>query len=213
MRKKRSTRRGRAGKSLCFLAFLLLLLVTIGGYGLTPAAALRQSEGTWGIGRTEKLWTRDISGWWRADRLILSANDRTVLFSVAHRSWQSGWESRDGLAVDRTGGGVCRGDIYSLPVGDGGAVRYLFGWVEGPSAARVEVDLCENPGEAEYLAHFVTEQKDWFWRERTAYFLVEIPPEDWPPVRISQIRITVLDGAGNQLECRYTDLDPWTHRF
>lgn len=182
-RKRKAVRRILTAAAVLILAnhFLLIGL-------LFPFQALRRCEERAGTGRTAVVcrdWAREV-GW--NCFMYLTGNERAVLFSGISLE-PLGWSEDDGLVLDCTKG---------LPLyagwrgtGDGGRVYilYVFGRVDDPDIARLEVQVqyeeWETPGGARHTAlTWRSGREDWMERDGRYYFLFRTyPPFNWTSFR------------------------------
>lgn len=194
-RKRELTRRQKVLCRLAIAALVLVVMNYVGTYGLTPGHARRLAEGAMDCGRTRVI--KDLgpaplerTAW---NRLYLSANKRSVLFTAAQYRLSDGWEARGPFCIDCTTdapahGAVCR--VYSMwseepekpedrddpsKWSNYDEVWYLFGRVDDPDAAclRGRVVLREEKGEEdlEVLAEVDSERWEWLEKDGECYFI------------------------------------------
>lgn len=194
-RKKELTRRQKALRRLAIAALVLVVMNYVGSYGLTPGHAIRLAEEAMDCGRTKVIKDLGPAPVEHDDpnRLYLSANERSVLFTAAQYRLSDGWEAREPFCIDCTTDAPAYGAVYRVysmwseepekpedrddpsKWSNYDEVWYLFGRVDDPRATQLRGRVVlreEKEGEdLEVLAEVNSERWEWLQKDGESYFL------------------------------------------
>lgn len=213
MRGKRTKGYRSRGEKLCRRGALLLLLVlvnvTLGGYGLTPRDGIRPSEEVANLGRTEVIRSLGSTGIRGAglSRSYLCANENGMLFALARFSGFTGWGDQGFAVIDcsqssAVHSGTC--SVSKLREGEDNWRWFLFGRVDAEEGVLLRAELGTRyggPGMEWTTAETVEiPSSQWFEKDGHTYFLRELPRYDREEGRPGwDVRLTLTGGEGRIL--------------
>lgn len=185
------TRRHRALRYTAILVVLLAYMTVADGYKLLPGQAVRYTEETYNLKRTEivtrLLPPREMKLFPAA--VYLSGNDNALLLSGVRFNLLYGWMDFGGSPLDCSRPAPIHVGAWlaSRRVGDGEAIYpqadYLFGRVDDPAVAEVRVRLCwreytDDPPEYFTDQVITISAGDMLERGGVRYFVVPYAPEE-----------------------------------
>lgn len=204
-RRPQPSRRRRTLRRVLTAAAVIFLVNRIFMVGLLfPIQAVRQSEEREGTGRTAVVcrdWAPDID--W-SSLMYLTENENALLFSRAFLT-PYGWMYGFGAAVDCWEPAPVHGGWWGATQKDGGHVLYVFGRVDSPDIARLEVQLQYEDwhagGERRTALTWNSERADWMEKNGRSYFLFRTyPPFDWSSYESSVYPLALgYDQARNEI--------------
>lgn len=207
--KRHLTRRQSALLRLGALVLALILLGTVGGYGFTPAKALRDVERAKGTGRTRVIRNLgrlpiqgvDIGG-------TLSVNERALVLQLSHFHIRSGWQTYGNYVVDLTDDTPVHAGALMLhtfeQIGSDWMYHrmemvnlgFFFGRVDDPEIAQLEL----RAGVHQWSDHpdLIREVTDTWTRTGVErYFLLEL--ELGESTYLDWYELTACDADGREL--------------
>ncbi|WP_295751355.1 hypothetical protein [uncultured Oscillibacter sp.] len=188
MKRKRMRPRNRTAFRRVLIALAALFLVNhflMTGL-LFPIQAIRRCEERAGTGRTAVVrrdWAPEI---YKTGLIYLTENETVTMLSAARLSLY-GWTEVYGVPVDCTGEGPIHGGWWSFVRLEKAGRFYVFGRVDDPEIARLEVYFM-RPGDPQgeerigrVHGNFGVRREDSGWMEKDgqSYFLFETNLVDW----------------------------------
>ena len=188
MKRKRMRPRNRTAFRRVLIALAALFLVNhflLTGL-LFPIQAIRRCEERAGTGRTAVVrrdWAPEI---YKTGLIYLTENETVTMLSAARLSLY-GWTEVYGVPVDCTGEGPIHGGWWSFVRLEKAGRFYVFGRVDDPEIARLEVYFMrpDDPQGEERIGRvhgkYVVRREDSGWMEKDgqSYFLFETNLVDW----------------------------------
>lgn len=188
MKRKRMRPRNRTAFRRVLIALAALFLVNhflLTGL-LFPIQAIRRCEERAGTGRTAVVrrdWAPEI---YKTGLIYLTENETVTMLSGARLSLY-GWTEVYGVPVDCTGEGPIHGGWWSFVRLEKAGRFYVFGRVDDPEIARLEVYFMrpDDPQGEERIGrvhgNFGVRREDIGWMEKDgqSYFLFETNLVDW----------------------------------
>ncbi len=213
MKKEKLVSRRRRALRMAVRAAVILFLVNhflLTGL-LFPFQALRRHEERQGTGRTAVV-RRDRAPEVHWSHLIyLTENENVTMLSGAYLTFL-GWTDAFGMAVDCSKKDApLYGGWWSMSREEEPSLFYVFGRVDGPDIARLEVRvLYEDWRDGEPIPReafsWASGREDWMEKDGRYYFLFRRYPVDWGgyPSGFSVIAIG-YNGEGNEIVRRELD--------
>ncbi len=188
MKRKRMRPRNRTAFRRVLIALAALFLVNhflLTGL-LFPIQAIRRCEERAGTGRTAVVrrdWAPEI---YKTGLIYLTENETVTMLSAARLSLY-GWTEVYGVPVDCTGEGPIHGGWWSFVRLEKAGRFYVFGRVDDPEIARLEVYFMrpDDPQGEERIGrvhgNYGVRREDSGWMEKDgqSYFLFETNLVDW----------------------------------
>jgi len=188
MKRKRMRPRNRTAFRRVLIALAALFLVNhflLTGL-LFPIQAIRRCEERAGTGRTAVVrrdWAPEI---YKTGLIYLTENETVTMLSAARLSLY-GWTEVYGVPVDCTGEGPIHGGWWSFVRLEKAGRFYVFGRVDDPEIARLEVYFMrpDDPQGEERIGrvhgNYGVRREDIGWMEKDgqSYFLFETNLVDW----------------------------------
>lgn len=205
------TRRQKALRRTAILAALLVLMTVFDGYKVLPGQAIRYTEETYNLRRTETV-SRLLPPWEMGlfpAVVYLSGNENALLLSGVRFHLLYGWMDFGGSPLD------CSKDapihvgawLAHRRKGEGDSrAEYLFGRVDDPAVAEVRVRLCWK-GYADSRLEYYTDQVvtvsagDMREKDGLRYFVVPYDPQEQVFQQAHNSRVyyfcDAVDASGN----------------
>lgn len=193
MKKKESvvkllSRRRLAVRRILIASAVYVLITYFVGFGiLFPSQSLYMNEELMGTGRTHVIARYTAPEIYKTLQIYFSENEHVTMLSGTHLTYL-GWMDAFGVPVDCSKEAPMYAGQWWLYRQDKGYVLYIFGRVDDPEIAYVEVEMqYEAPpppgGQGSYrlTAHTVSSQRsEWIEKNGRSYFLIRELPEEWP---------------------------------
>ena len=202
-KKERLSSRRRRGLRRLLVAVAAVLVVNhVFMIGLLfPIQAIHHNEEREGVGRTAVVcreWVPEIA---KSQVFYLTGNENVTMLSGAYLTYL-GWFGGYGLPLDCTEEAPVYGGWLAMKKKDRGAVLYVFGRVDDPDIARMEVRLQYTDWKEEdhTVLTWNSERADWMEKDGQYYFLFRTyPPFDWTEYHPRLDAVAVgWDEAGNE---------------
>lgn len=186
-RKVPPSRRRRAARRVLVAAAALFLVNRILLIGLLfPIQAIRQNEEREATGRTAVVcrdWALETQ---KATLVYLTENEKATMLSGTYLSFY-GWMNAYGVALDCTEEASIHGGWWNLCRDEGLNLFYVFGRMDDPEIAWLEVFLLRkgDPLDEERIGRtsgdwgIGRDSKFWMEKDGRSYFLLRTYPVDW----------------------------------
>lgn len=206
-KKQYSRRRGALRHALWALTALFLvnhfLLVGL----ILPIQAIRRSEERMGTGRTAVVlrdWAPEVH---KTHLIYLTGSENVTMLTGAYLTFY-GWTDGFGLPVDCSEDAPLHGGWWTMGRSEGQNLVYVFGRVDDPEIARVEVQTQYedwDTGEVVRRTAFTWSSEREAWTERNGryYFLFQKSPVDWSVYQSTIYQVAIgYDAEGNEIARR-----------
>lgn len=198
-----ASRRRRTLRRLLVAAAAVFLVNRIFLIGLLfPIQAIRHFEERQGTGRTAVVcrdWAPEV---FKTGLVYLTENENVTMLSGA-RLTLYGWMDTFGMSVDCSEEAPVHGGWLAWSKGEQNSILYVFGRVDDPAIARLEVRLqyTDWKGEEHTALTWNSERADRMEKDGRYYFLFQTyPPFNWADYHPGLDPLAVgWDEAGNEV--------------